>query len=150
MTVAFFYDIFWVFCSSRCPTILNSRTPNPFNNRTAHVWKNKAEHLFLTRPNRVFGANVMVTVATQLNVPIKILVPLWFPQGASDFTLIGLGDIVLPGLLVAFALRVDHITLNTPSLFGGYFFYAMCARHLRTSCLRSPYHYLRFVHVRLL
>lgn len=91
MTVAFFYDIFWVFCSSS-----------------------------------VFGANVMVTVATQLNVPIKILVPLWFPQGSSDFTLIGLGDIVLPGLLVAFALRVDHITLNTPSLFGGYFFYSMC------------------------
>ena len=80
---------------------------------------------------RVFGANVMVTVATQLNVPIKILVrslefynqiivliilikvPLWFPEGPSDFTLIGLGDIVLPGLLVTprFFLFPPSVTL---------------------------------------
>jgi hypothetical protein len=60
-----------------------------------------------------------------IHSPVHAQVPLWFPEGPSDFTLIGLGDIVLPGLLVAFALRVDHITLNTPSLFGGYFFYSM-------------------------
>ena len=40
LVLAFFYDIFWVFCSSA-----------------------------------VFGSNVMVAVATQLDVPIKILVP---------------------------------------------------------------------------
>mmetsp|Transcript_5382 Transcript_5382/g.11874 ORF Transcript_5382/g.11874 Transcript_5382/m.11874 type:complete len:163 (-) Transcript_5382:44-532(-) len=50
----------------------------------------------------------MVTVATGLDVPIKMLVPLVFPHGPTQsFTLIGLGDIVLPGLLVCFALRFD-------------------------------------------
>ena len=74
LVLAFFYDIFWVFCSSA-----------------------------------VFGSNVMVTVATKLDVPIKILVPLILSQEGSDlqFTLIGLGDIVLPGLLLSFAMRFD-------------------------------------------
>ena len=74
LVLAFFYDIFWVFCSSA-----------------------------------VFGSNVMVTVATQLDVPIKILVPLVLSQEGSDlqFTLIGLGDIVLPGLVLSFAMRFD-------------------------------------------
>jgi len=73
LSLAFFYDIFWVFISGD-----------------------------------VFGKNVMVTVATGLDVPIKMLVPLVFPHGPTQsFTLIGLGDIVLPGLLVCFALRFD-------------------------------------------
>jgi len=73
LILAFFYDIFWVFCSSA-----------------------------------VFGKNVMVTVATGLDVPIKILVPLILAEGKdTQFTLIGLGDIVLPGLLLCFAMRFD-------------------------------------------
>jgi hypothetical protein len=67
LAVAFFYDIFWVFCSSRSPFPLKNKKPNA--------------SLF----SRVFGANVMVTVATQLNVPIKILViyPLHLPPPSS-------------------------------------------------------------------
>ncbi len=46
---------------------------------------------------------------------------MWFPQGASDFTLIGLGDIVLPGLLVSaecrpFTRHPSHITHHTPHI----------------------------------
>lgn len=44
----------------------------------------------------VFGDNVMVEVATSFDGPIKII----FPRNlaaAKDFTLLGLGDIVLPG-----------------------------------------------------
>mmetsp|Transcript_27108 Transcript_27108/g.55217 ORF Transcript_27108/g.55217 Transcript_27108/m.55217 type:complete len:403 (+) Transcript_27108:130-1338(+) len=58
----------------------------------------------------IFGKNVMVTVATGLDVPIKILVPLFLssgPSGEQQFTLIGLGDIVLPGLLLCYAMRFD-------------------------------------------
>mmetsp|Transcript_42225 Transcript_42225/g.86326 ORF Transcript_42225/g.86326 Transcript_42225/m.86326 type:complete len:381 (-) Transcript_42225:61-1203(-) len=85
LTLAFFYDIFWVFISSS-----------------------------------IFGKNVMVTVATGLNVPIKILVPLMMATGKSmQFTLIGLGDIVLPGLLLCFSLRLDdHKGIDKKS---GYF-----------------------------
>lgn len=51
----------------------------------------------------------MVTVATGLDVPIKMLIPLFFPTSEiRSFTLIGLGDIVLPGLMVCFALRFDQ------------------------------------------
>ncbi|EKX42572.1 hypothetical protein GUITHDRAFT_73844 [Guillardia theta CCMP2712] len=58
----------------------------------------------------IFGKNVMVTVATDLDVPIKILIPLVLTEETKsqlEFTLIGLGDIVLPGLLLCFAWRVD-------------------------------------------
>uniref|UniRef100_A0A6U4JMI3 Signal peptide peptidase n=1 Tax=Hemiselmis andersenii TaxID=464988 RepID=A0A6U4JMI3_HEMAN len=68
----------------------------------------------------IFGKNVMVTVATGLNVPIKILVPLVFAHGKhTHFTLIGLGDIVLPGLLLCFAMRYDDAKRIDSK--GGYF-----------------------------
>ncbi|SCV71897.1 BQ2448_4591 [Microbotryum intermedium] len=74
----FFYDVWWVFGS-----------------------------------NAVFGANVMVTVATSFDAPIKItfprtfLEPVYALQG-KDFMLLGLGDIVLPGIFVALSLRWDY------------------------------------------
>jgi minor histocompatibility antigen H13 len=44
----------------------------------------------------VFGDNVMVEVATSFDGPIKIVFPRNLAAG-RDFTLLGLGDIVLPG-----------------------------------------------------
>lgn len=68
----------------------------------------------------IFGSNVMVKVATGLNVPIKILVPLMMSTGSKmQFTLIGLGDIVLPGLLLCFSLRMDEY--RRIDWRGGYF-----------------------------
>ncbi|KAI1794175.1 signal peptide peptidase-domain-containing protein [Ganoderma leucocontextum] len=57
----------------------------------------------------VFGTEVMVKVATTLDVPIKLLWPksLTF-SGERGFTMLGLGDIVIPGLFVATALRYDY------------------------------------------
>lgn len=45
----------------------------------------------------------MVKVATSLDVPIKLLWP-----KASGYTMLGLGDIVIPGTFVALSLRYDH------------------------------------------
>ncbi|EPQ57049.1 hypothetical protein GLOTRDRAFT_73578 [Gloeophyllum trabeum ATCC 11539] len=59
----------------------------------------------------VFGTEVMVKVATQLDVPIKLLWPKSaFPSfsTARGFTMLGLGDVVIPGTFVALALRYDH------------------------------------------
>ncbi|KAJ3550561.1 hypothetical protein NM688_g5049 [Phlebia brevispora] len=57
----------------------------------------------------VFGTEVMVKVATTLDVPIKLL---WTKSlvFSTDrgFTMLGLGDIVVPGMFVALALRYDH------------------------------------------
>lgn len=58
----------------------------------------------------VFGTNVMVTVAKSFEAPIKLV----FPQdliehglSASNFAMLGLGDIVIPGIFIALLLRFD-------------------------------------------
>jgi len=59
----------------------------------------------------VFGTDVMVTVAKSFEAPIKLV----FPQdlltnglSASNFAMLGLGDIVVPGIFIALLLRFDH------------------------------------------
>jgi len=59
----------------------------------------------------VFGTNVMVTVAKSFEAPIKLV----FPQdllenglGAQNMAMLGLGDIVIPGIFVALLLRYDQ------------------------------------------
>ncbi|KAI0769775.1 signal peptide peptidase-domain-containing protein [Trametes elegans] len=57
----------------------------------------------------VFGTEVMVKVATSLDVPIKLLWPKSMVFSADrGFTMLGLGDIVIPGMFVAMALRYDY------------------------------------------
>jgi minor histocompatibility antigen H13 len=63
----------------------------------------------------VFGTDVMVTVAKSFDAPIKVLWPKsLFGLGsgstteATQFTMLGLGDIVIPGIFVALCLRLDH------------------------------------------
>ncbi|KAG8966307.1 hypothetical protein FRC03_012209 [Tulasnella sp. 419] len=53
----------------------------------------------------VFGTTVMVDVATKLDVPIKLM---WPKNSNGDFTLLGLGDVVVPGMFIALALRYDQ------------------------------------------
>jgi len=59
----------------------------------------------------VFGTNVMVTVAKSFEAPIKLV----FPQdllenglAAQNMAMLGLGDIVIPGIFVALLLRYDQ------------------------------------------
>lgn len=57
----------------------------------------------------VFGTEVMVKVATSLDAPIKILWPKSLSlAGNRGYTMLGLGDIIIPGTFVALALRYDH------------------------------------------
>uniref|UniRef100_A0A1D1ZBA4 Minor histocompatibility antigen H13 n=1 Tax=Anthurium amnicola TaxID=1678845 RepID=A0A1D1ZBA4_9ARAE len=60
----------------------------------------------------VFGTEVMVTVAKSFDAPIKVVWPKQWHGLASDeplqFTMLGLGDIVIPGIYVALCLRFDH------------------------------------------
>lgn len=77
--------------------------------------------LFLYDVYFVFGTKVMVTVATGIDIPIKIVFPrapgyifeklTWNAQGFKYWdvptTLLGLGDIVVPGALISACLRFD-------------------------------------------
>ncbi|KAJ3570962.1 hypothetical protein NP233_g4061 [Leucocoprinus birnbaumii] len=57
----------------------------------------------------VFGTDVMVKVATSIDAPIKLLWPKSLSlAGETGYTMLGLGDIVIPGTFVALALRYDH------------------------------------------
>ncbi|CCU75255.1 peptidase A22B family [Blumeria hordei DH14] len=58
--------------------------------------------LFLYDIIMVFYTPLMVTVASSLDVPIKLIIP-----GPGRGSMLGLGDIVLPGIMVALALRFD-------------------------------------------
>mmetsp|Transcript_36604 Transcript_36604/g.95858 ORF Transcript_36604/g.95858 Transcript_36604/m.95858 type:complete len:406 (-) Transcript_36604:1472-2689(-) len=58
----------------------------------------------------VFGTNVMVTVAKSFDGPIKVLFPKDFMENgvfATENAMLGLGDIVLPGVLIALLYRFD-------------------------------------------
>jgi hypothetical protein len=75
LSFAFFYDVFWVFCS----------------------------HLF-------FGESVMIYVATHVDLPMKLECPYFSLFPIPHYcSLIGLGDLVLPGLVIVFARRIDSI-----------------------------------------
>ena len=65
----------------------------------------------------VFGTEVMVSVATQFDAPIKLLFPRnIFDLPNSKMTMLGLGDIVIPGmdLLVPAGLSLAHTNRITP------------------------------------
>ena len=71
----------------------------------------------------VFGTDVMVTVAKSFEAPIKLV----FPQdllenglNSTNFAMLGLGDIVIPGIFIALLLRYD-VSLKRNSHF---YFYA--------------------------
>ncbi|KAI9250986.1 signal peptide peptidase-domain-containing protein [Phascolomyces articulosus] len=63
----------------------------------------------------VFGTEVMVSVAKNFDAPIKVIWPRdiigYILDGAKSeygFTMLGLGDIVIPGIFVALCLRFDR------------------------------------------
>ena len=55
----------------------------------------------------VFGTDVMLTVAKSIDAPIKILFPTNWSADPPKFSLLGLGDIVIPGIYMAMCLRYD-------------------------------------------
>lgn len=55
----------------------------------------------------VFGTDVMLTVAKSIDAPIKLLFPKNLHADPPEFSLLGLGDIVIPGIFIALCLRYD-------------------------------------------
>merc|ERR1712241_368751 len=59
----------------------------------------------------VFGTDVMVTVAKSFEAPIKLVMPQDLLENgfnATNMAMLGLGDIVIPGIFVALLLRYDQ------------------------------------------
>ena len=65
----------------------------------------------------VFGTDVMLTVAKSIDAPIKILFPTDWSEDPPKFSLLGLGDIVIPGIFMAMCLRYDILrSLNVKAV----------------------------------
>lgn len=59
----------------------------------------------------------MLTVAKNIDAPIKLLFPKNLNASPPEFSLLGLGDIVLPGIFIAMCLRYDILrTIDTNKL----------------------------------
>lgn len=66
--------------------------------------------LFLYDIYFVFGTDIMMTVATKVEAPVKILFPASISVIESrpyPFSVLGLGDIVVPGTMASLARRMD-------------------------------------------
>jgi minor histocompatibility antigen H13 len=57
----------------------------------------------------VFGTDVMLTVAKGIDAPIKLQFPKDFSGTTSKYAILGLGDIVIPGVFVSLCLRYDFL-----------------------------------------
>ena len=65
----------------------------------------------------VFGTDVMLTVAKGINAPIKLMFPKDYSGEKPQYSILGLGDIVIPGIFVSLCLRFDVLkTINKEKL----------------------------------
>ena len=82
--------------------------------------------LFLYDIYFVFFTPMMVTVAQKLDIPIKLLFPRPAAPGQDpdlvSLAMLGLGDIVVPGMMIGMCLRFDHylyyLLMQKPSTNG--------------------------------
>ena len=63
----------------------------------------------------VFGTDVMVSVAKSFDAPIKLVFPRNIFADEYVFSMLGLGDIVIPGFFVALLARFDKVMNNKGS-----------------------------------
>ena len=55
----------------------------------------------------VFGTDVMLTVAKNVDAPIKLQFPKDLSASPPSYSILGLGDIVIPGIFMSLCLRFD-------------------------------------------
>ncbi|CAK0858612.1 unnamed protein product [Prorocentrum cordatum] len=73
----------------------------------------------------IFGANVMVTVAKGVEAPIKLMFPrLAGGCGELQHSMLGLGDIVVPGLFMAFLAKFDAVKIGQKASTGFVYLHA--------------------------
>jgi len=71
----------------------------------------------------VFGTDVMVTVAKSFDAPVKLLFPKHLFATDLQFSMLGLGDIVIPGIFIALLLRFDAKRAKNKQDFPKTYFY---------------------------
>ncbi len=73
---------------------------------------------------KIFKENVMVVAATSIQIPIKIEFPILFSNNPiKNCMLLGLGDILLPGVVIKYCRRFDLIRQKIKPKLKGMSFY---------------------------
>lgn len=81
----------------------------------------------------VVGAHDQVTVAKSFEAPIKVVFPkdaLLNGWSSSQFTMLGLGDIVIPGIFIALMLRFDRSRSKDSATFDKTYFQAVFVAYI--------------------
>jgi minor histocompatibility antigen H13 len=55
----------------------------------------------------VYFSDIMVSVAKEIDLPLKLMFPQYTETKTIQFGMLGLGDIILPGLLVSLCIKYD-------------------------------------------
>ena len=75
--------------------------------------------------HKIFTDNVMLTVATKIDLPIKLEMPILFSSNPlKNCMLLGLGDLALPGMVIKYCKRYDDLSKKLKKKKGGY--YKLC------------------------
>ena len=73
---------------------------------------------------KIFKENVMVVAATSIQIPIKIEFPILFSNNPiKNCMLLGLGDILLPGVVIKYCRRFDLLRQKIDTKIKGMSFY---------------------------
>ena len=73
---------------------------------------------------KIFKENVMVVAATSIQIPIKIEFPILFSNNPiKNCMLLGLGDILLPGVVIKYCRRFDSLRQKIEQNIKGMSFY---------------------------
>ena len=95
LALLFFYDLFWVFFSEGIfksnvmVAVATKQAASPVHQLGVHL-----------------GISALQSASTKVDLPLKLLLPAG--DGSGSVTILGLGDITMPGILCCLALRCDQ------------------------------------------
>lgn len=101
----------------------------------------------------VFGTDVMLTVAKGIDAPIKLMFPSDYSGEKPKYSILGLGDIVIPGIFCSLCMRYDFLkNLNIKHMEGllrreGRGEDVSTLRYLNETALNCDKHYFRAVNI---
>ena len=81
----------------------------------------------------VFGSDLMLSLAHNIDAPIKLVVPHIFHSGDFHYSLLGLGDIIVPGIFVALMHRFD-MAMSRKGISCRFFLYSMAGYTIGLLC----------------
>jgi len=94
LSLLFLYDLFWVFYSESI-----------FQKNVMVEVATKQASNPLQQIGERMGVSALASITRHVDLPLKLILPTW--DGTGGMSVLGLGDIAMPGILCSLALRCD-------------------------------------------